>query len=49
MDLLIVTLSVRVVAIFVFSDLIVFIIMRRDYDSAVMTVGFIGFAMGATF
>ncbi|MBE7716942.1 MAG: hypothetical protein E7245_16495 [Enterocloster clostridioformis] len=39
--MLIVTLAVQVVAIFVFSDFVVFKIMVRDYDSAVMAVDFI--------
>ena len=31
-----------------FSYLIVFRVMGRNYDAAVMTAGFIGFSMGAT-
>lgn len=45
---MIVTLAVQVVVMFVFSYFIVFRVMGKDYDSAVMTAGFIGFAMGAT-
>ncbi len=45
---MIVTLAVQVVIMFVFSYFIVFKVMGRNYDAAVMTSGFIGFAMGAT-
>lgn len=45
---MIVTLAVQVVIMFVFSYFIVFKVMGRNYDAAVMTAGFIGFAMGAT-
>ena len=45
---MIVTLDVQVVALFVFSYFVVFKVMGKDYDAAVMTSGFIGFAMGAT-
>lgn len=45
---MIVTLAVQVVAMFLFSYFIVFKVMGRNYDAAVMTSGFIGFAMGAT-
>lgn len=45
---MIVTLAVQVVIMFVFSYFVVFKVMGRNYDSAVMTAGFIGFAMGAT-
>lgn len=43
-----VTLAAQVVLMFVFAYFIVFRIMGKDYDAAVMTAGFIGFAMGAT-
>ena len=33
---------------FAFSYFVVFKVMGKDYDAAVMTSGFIGFAMGAT-
>ena len=33
---------------FLFSYFVVFNVMSRNYDAAVMTAGFIGFAMGAT-
>ena len=33
---------------FLYSYFVVFNVMGRDYDSAVMTAGFIGFGMGAT-
>lgn len=45
---MIVTLAVQVVIMFVFSYFVVFKVMGRNYDAAVMTAGFIGFAMGAT-
>ena len=45
---MIVTLAVQVVVMFLFSYFVVFRVMGRDYDAAVMTSGFIGFAMGAT-
>lgn len=45
---MIVTLAVQVIVMFAFSYFVVFKVMGRDYDSAVMTAGFIGFAMGAT-
>ena len=33
---------------FIFSYFVVFNVMGRDYDAAIMTAGFIGFSMGAT-
>lgn len=45
---MIVTLAVQVVIMFVFAYFVVFKVMGRNYDAAVMTAGFIGFAMGAT-
>ena len=45
---MIVCLAMQVVVMFIFSYFIVFRVMGRDYDAAVMTAGFIGFAMGAT-
>lgn len=45
---MLVTLAVQVIVMFLFSYFVVFKVMGRDYDSAVMTAGFIGFAMGAT-
>lgn len=45
---MIVTLAVQVVIMFAFSYFVVFKVMGRNYDAAVMTAGFIGFAMGAT-
>lgn len=41
-------LGAQVVLMWVFSVLVVFRVMGRDYDAAVMTAGYIGFAMGAT-
>lgn len=45
---MIVTLAVQVIVMFIFSYFVVFKVMGKDYDAAVMTSGFIGFAMGAT-
>lgn len=45
---MIVTLAVQVVIMFIFAYFVVFKVMGRNYDAAVMTAGFIGFAMGAT-
>lgn len=45
---MIVTLALQVMVMFVFSYFVVFKVMGKDYDAAVMTSGFIGFAMGAT-
>lgn len=42
------TLAVQVIVMFLFSYFVVFKVMGKDYDAAVMTSGFIGFAMGAT-
>ena len=41
-------LALQCVAMFLFSYFVVFNVMGRNYDAAVMTAGFIGFAMGAT-
>lgn len=45
---MIVALAAEVVLMVVFSWLVVFPIMGRDYDAAMITAGFIGFGMGAT-
>ena len=45
---MIVCLAAQTVIMFLFSYFIVFRIMGKNYDAAVMTAGFIGFAMGAT-
>lgn len=45
---MIVCLLMQVVVMFLFSYFIVFRVMGKNYDAAVMTAGFIGFAMGAT-
>ena len=42
------TLAAQIVLMYVFARFIVFPVMGKDYDAAVMTAGFIGFAMGAT-
>ena len=41
-------LAAQVVLMWAFSVFVVFRVMGRDYDAAVMTAGYIGFAMGAT-
>lgn len=41
-------LGAQVVLMWVFTVLVVFRVMGRDYDAAVMSAGYIGFAMGAT-
>lgn len=41
-------LVAQCVVMVLFSYLIVFRVMGRNYDAAVMTAGFIGFSMGAT-
>lgn len=43
-----VALLLQIILMFVFCYFLVFRFMGRDYDAAVMTSGFIGFAMGAT-
>ena len=45
---MLVCLTLQVVLMFLFSYFIVFRVMGKDYDAAVMTAGFVGFAMGAT-
>ena len=45
---MIVCLVAQVVLMFLFAYFIVFRVMGKDYDAAVMTAGFIGFGMGAT-
>ena len=45
---MIVALAAQIVLMYIFARHIVFPVMGKDYDSAVMTAGFIGFAMGAT-
>lgn len=45
---MIVCLAAQVLLMFLFAYFIVFRVMGRDYDAAVMTAGFIGFGMGAT-
>lgn len=45
---MIVTLALQCILMFVFSYILVYNFMGRNYDAAVMTAGFIGFAMGAT-
>lgn len=41
-------LALQCIVMFLFSYFVVFNVMGRNYDAAVMTAGFIGFAMGAT-
>ena len=45
---MIVCLAAQVVLMSLFAYFIVFRVMGKDYDAAVMTAGFIGFGMGAT-
>ncbi len=45
---MIVALAAEVVLMVIFSWLVVFPVMGRDYDAAMITAGFIGFGMGAT-
>jgi ESS family glutamate:Na+ symporter len=45
---MIVCLAAQVLLMFLFAYFIVFRVMGKDYDAAVMTAGFIGFGMGAT-
>lgn len=45
---ILVCLAAQSVVMFLFSYFIVFHVMGKDYDAAVMTAGFIGFGMGAT-
>lgn len=44
----VICLVLQCVVMFLFSYFVVFNVMGRNYDAAVMTAGFIGFAMGAT-
>ncbi len=43
---MIVCLVLQCIVMFLFSYFVVFNVMGRGYDAAVMTAGFIGFAMG---
>lgn len=45
---MIITLVLQCTVMVIFSYFIVFNVMGRDYEAAVMSAGFIGFAMGAT-
>ena len=45
---MIVCLAAEVILMVVFSVFVVFPIMGRNYDAAMITAGFIGFGMGAT-
>ena len=45
---MIAALAAEVLLMVVFSLLVVFPVMGRDYDAAMITAGFIGFGMGAT-
>lgn len=45
---MIVCLAAQVILMFLFACFVVFRVMGKDYDAAVMTAGFIGFGMGAT-
>lgn len=45
---LVVMLTAQTVLMFLYANFIVFNVLRRSYDAAVMTTGFCGFGMGAT-
>lgn len=45
---LVVALAAQTLFLLAFSVFLVFTVMGKDYDAAVMTAGFIGFSMGAT-
>jgi len=45
---LVILLSVQVLLMFIFARFIVFNVMGRDYDAAVLAAGTCGFGMGAT-
>lgn len=45
---LIILLTVQVILIFVFAKFVVFNVMGRDYDAAILAAGTCGFGMGAT-
>ena len=45
---MVICLVLQCVVMFLFSYFVVFNVMGRNYDAAVMTAGFIGFGMGAT-
>ena len=45
---MIITLVLQCIVMVIFSYFVVFNVMGRDYEAAVMSAGFIGFAMGAT-
>ncbi len=45
---LVILLIVQLVFMFVFARFVIFNIMGRDYDAAVLTAGTCGFGMGAT-
>lgn len=45
---MILCLALQVLLMFFFANFVVFRIMGKNYDAAVMTAGFIGFGMGAT-
>ena len=45
---LVATLIAQMALMYLFAYFVVFNVMGRDYEAAVMTAGFVGFAMGAT-
>lgn len=45
---LFILLAVQVILIYVFARFVVFNVMGRDYDAAVLAAGICGFGMGAT-
>ena len=45
---LVVMLAAQTVLMFLYANFVVFNVLGRNYDAAVMTTGFCGFGMGAT-
>ena len=45
---ILITLAVQVLVITLFADWVVFRLMGRDYDAAVISGGFVGLGLGAT-
>ena len=45
---LVATLAAQMAMMYLFAYFVVFNVMGRDYEAAVMTAGFVGFGMGAT-
>lgn len=45
---MVVCLALQVVLMYVYATLVVFRLMGKDYDAAIMTGGFVGFGLGST-